>query len=206
MKTTLKNKLACISLALGLCVANAAIVLAQPVEIDVTGGGFTIRGPSTLMFAPQPFSLTDEISVVNFKDVQGSSTLQYLEISDQTGGHAFNVALGAEDLTPGGSGICSPNKCIPKDHLLIRNNDGSTQGDSGSGITTVNGQLSYVSLDGSTNFSNTTATLDQQRVLLNGTGSGPGTWRIYPQLQETTPGNTAQGNYSGNIIITIMTT
>lgn len=199
MKTNLKNKLICFGLTLALCVVNTAIVLAQPAEIVVTGGGFTIRGPNSLAFAQQPFSFNNQTSIVNFADNRSPG---YLEISDQNGGSTFSVALGAEDLTPGGSGICNTGSCIPKANLAIRNNDGSNPG-----ITTVNGANQHVSLDASTNFSNDPpASLNQQRVLLNGTGAAPGTWRIYPQLQETTPGNTAIGDYSGIVTITIMTT
>jgi len=194
-----KHQLGFVGFTLALCIINAGIVFAQPVEIDVTGGGFTIRGPSSLNFAQQPFSFDDQTSVVNFAETGGTAP-QYLEISDQNGGSAFSVALGAEDLTPGGSGVCATGSCIPKANLVIRNNDGSSPT-----ITTIDGSASNVSLDGSTNFSNNAA-LDQQRILLNGTGAAPGTWRIFPQLQETTPGNTAIGDYSGTITITIMTT
>lgn len=199
MKTNTKKNWTLFWTSLVLCAVNMATVLAQPVEIIVTGGGFTIKGPSALNFSTQPFSFNDQTSTVDFKDVGVSP---YLEISDQNGGSPFSVAIGAEDLTPGGSGICNANSCIPKINLGIRNNDGSSPS-----ITTIDGSSSHVSLDASTNFTNEpVASLDQQRILLNGTGSAPGTWRIFPQLQETTPGNTAIGDYSGTITITIMTT
>jgi len=200
MKTNKKYQLGFFGFTLALCIFNTAVVMAQPVEINVTGGGFTIKGPSGLNFAAQPFSFDNQTSIVNFANVGGPAP--YLEISDQNGGSAFSVALGAENLTPGGSGICNTGSCIPKANLAIRNNDGSS-----STITTIDGLSSGVSLDSSTNFSNDpAASLDQQRILLNGTGAAPGTWRIYPQLQETTPGNTAIGDYTGTITITIMTT
>lgn len=201
MKNTNKRIIAIFWTSLALCLAGTATVLAQPVEILVTGGGFTIHGPTALSFAPQPFSFNDQISVVNFKDVTGSST-PYLEISDQNGGSAFSVTLGGEDFTPGGTGICNPASCIPKENIAVRNSDGSSPE-----ITTIDGSSSNVALDPSTGFSNNPpASLDQQRVLMNGSGAAPGTWRIYPQLQETTPGNTAIGNYTGTITITILTT
>jgi len=196
---TMKNTKRFFWLTLGLCIVNATTVLAQPIEIVVTGGGFTIRGPSELSFAQQPFSFNNQTSVVNFAS---NPSPGYLEISDQNGGSTFSVALGAEDLTPGGSGICNPNNCIPQDNLAIRNNDGSNPN-----ITTVEGNAAHVSLDASTSFTNEPpASLDQQRILLNGTGAAPGTWRIHPQLEETTPGNTTIGDYSGTITITVMTT
>lgn len=199
MNSKTNNKLKFFLVLLGLCVVNTATVLAQPVEILVTGGGFTLHGPGSLSFAAQPFSFNNQTSIINFMDAL--SPAPYLEISDQNGGSAFSVALGADNLTPSGSGICNSGSCIPKANLAIRNNDGSNPP-----ITTLDGTASHVSLDTSTDFSNDPpATLDQQRVLLNGTGQAPGTWRIYPQLQETTTGNTAIGNYSGTITITIMT-
>ncbi len=200
MKTISKNKIALFWISLTVCIINAATVLAQPIEIVVTGGGFTILGPSELSFAAQPFSFADQISVVNFADIAGKAP-NYIQVTDLNGGSAFSVALGAEDLTPGGSGICNADNCIPKANLAIRNNDGASPE-----IELVEGSISHVSLDPSTNFTNDPpASLNQQRVLLNGTGQAPGIWNIYPQLQETTPGNTAIGNYLGTITITIMT-
>jgi len=201
MKNTQKNIIAIFWISLVLCLAGTATVLAQPVEILITGGGFTIHGPSSLSFAPQPFSFTDQVSVVDFKDAPGSAT-PYLEISDQNGGSTFSVTLGGEDFTPGGSGICNTGHCIPKTNIAVRNNDGSSPE-----ITTIDGSSSHVALYPTTNFSNNPpANLGEQRVLLNGSGAAPGTWRIYPQLQETTPGNTAIGNYTGTITITILST
>lgn len=199
MKKTMKHTKAFFWTTLALCIVNAATVLAQPVEIVVTGGGFTVRGPDIISFSAQPFSFNTQTSTANFYD---GVSVGYIEISDQNGGSPFSVAIGATDLTPGGSGICGPDSCIPKANLAIRNNDGSNPN-----ITTVQGSASHVSLDASTNFANEPpAALDQQKILLNGTGAAPGVWRIYPQLQETTPGNTAIGDYSGTITITIMTT
>ncbi len=201
MKLTKKKQTALFWISLALCVANTATVLAQPIEIVVTGGGFTVHGPSSLDFAPQPFSFDDQQSAIDFKDVAQTGSPPappYLEVSDQNGGSAFSVAIGATDLTPGGNGICNTNNCIPKANLSILNNDGSSNS-----IDTIEGSSNYVSLDASTS---SPAALDQQRVLLNGTGASPGTWRIYPELQELTPGNTAIGNYSGTLTITIMTT
>lgn len=197
----MKNKVILFWISLTVCIINAATVLAQPVEVFVTGGGFTITGPSELSFAAQPFSFADQVSVVNFADINEKRVPNFIQVTDQNGGSAFSVALGAEDLTPGGSGICNANNCIPKANLAIRNNDGASPE-----IELVEGSLSHVSLDPSTNFTNDPpASLNQQRVLLNGTGQAPGIWNIYPQLQETTPGNTAIGNYRGTITITIMT-
>lgn len=200
MKKTLKHTKAFFWTTLALCVVNAATVLAQPVEIIVTGGGFTVRGPDLVSFPAQPFSFNNQTSTADFYNT--TTGIGYIEISDQNGGSPFSVAIGATDLTPGGSGICDPDNCIPKANLAIRNNDGTNPN-----ITTIEGSAAHVSLDASTNFSNDPpASLDQQRVLLNGTGAAPGVWRIFPQLQQTTPGNTAIGDYSGTVTITIMNT
>lgn len=198
MKTNTKTQKLLFWISLGLLMLNGATVLAQPIEIVVTGGGFTIRGVSELNFPEQPFSFDNQTSTVNFANGDPG----FLEISDQNGGSSFSVAIGASDLTPNGGPACNQGNCIPKANLAIRNNDGSHPN-----IDTIDGSPAHVSLDQSTNFNNEPpAALDQQRTLLNGTGAAPGTWRIYPQLQETTTGNTAIGNYSGTITITIMTT
>ena len=188
--------LACFWISLALLTINAVTVYAQVVEIPITGGGFRINGPRNLGFPAQPFSFNPQNSVINFKDTTG--TAQYLEVTDENGGSSFNVAIASDDLTPDGLGICNPDNCIPNTNLSIKNND-----DISNPIDTIEGSASTVSLDPSTN---SPASLDQQRTLLNGNGSAPGTWRIYPQLRETTPGNTAIATYLGVITITIMPT
>jgi hypothetical protein len=238
MEPNTKKNLKLFLAALALCAVNAAVVLAQPVEINVTGGGFIIRGPSSLSFMPQPFSYEETSSAASFKDAHGTSP-QYLEISDQTGGNAFSVALAADDLTPNNSGVCDTvdYSCIPKSFLAVRNNDGSSAGDPGTpGITVMdNGGMTNtgsnactgantgsgpdVCLDSSTAYqpsqpldnnnpaapATDPASLSEQRIVFRGTGAAPGTWRIYPQLQETTPSGTVSGNYSGIVTITVMT-
>lgn len=214
---TRKISVAVFWISLALSAINVITVSAQTMEITVTGGGYRISGPGTIAFPTQPFSFEDQVSTINFADLIGNN-FPYLEITDENGGSTFNVSIVAENLLPGDTQSCNSNSCpcppespdtyscIPNINLAVSNYDGVATNP----IDTMDGNANAVLLDDDTDPDpdpphNPIATLEQQRILLDGNGSAPGRWRIHPKLQATIPGGTSIDTYSGSITITILT-
>lgn len=174
---------------------NISSVLAVPVEIEVIGGGYHLRGPSEITFPSSSFSYQESESTVSIRDL---SAANYLEIVDENGGNEFNVSIFADNLTCVASigGQCAIGiDSIANTNLAVRSNDGNSPQ-----IEAMGGSnATYVSLDNAATF----VPMNTPATLLSGNGAGPGIWRIFPEIQTTVPGGTKIGTYSGTITILI---
>lgn len=182
------------AISLGLFALNFSPVLAQVMEIEVVGGGYHLKGPETLTFAPVTAQFTDQNSIINIRNTDPDVDEEYLEISDENGGRPFSVSVVSYDFestSPIGNTISASSFEIKNKDDNGTTTDLDPQSGSSSSIVSLNTETnSYVSLETS-------------RLLFDGTGVAPGIWRIYPLLRLNIPSGTPPGFYSTVIVFTV---
>lgn len=182
------------TISLGLFALNFTPVLAQVMEIEVIGGGYHLKGPETLTFAPVTAQFSDQESTINIRNTDPDIDEEYLEISDENGGRPFSVSVVSdnfESTSPAGNTIEASNFEIKNKDDNGTTTDLDPQSGSSSNIVSLNSETdSYVSLDTS-------------RLLFDGTGVAPGIWRIYPLLRLNIPSGTPPGVYNTVIVFTV---
>jgi hypothetical protein len=164
-------------------------VFAQPIEIQITQGGYRLSGPSSIEFAAIESSFDTEISVIHFRDLENEQN--HLLIEDLNGQQPFSVSIEATDF------LTENQEKISKSNLFIRNNDLKNPS-----IETVIGSESGIELNSST--SEFTALDNAQILFSRQSGEAPGKWKIFPSLQLKIPANTKAGVYSNTITFTII--
>lgn len=189
------NKLLLVG-TLGLFVLNFTPVMAQVMQIEVHGGGYRMEGPCLLVFPSVSASFGGQTTNLDSRDITGDcdpgpSTItnpSYFKITDENGGRPFSVMISSSNFTASPSG-----NIIPVSNFLIQNKDDNITTNN---IDTINGSANGVTLNADTN---TFASLDIQRTLLNGTGSAPGIWKIYPLFRINIPAAIPPGLYTTTI-------
>lgn len=160
---------------------------AQIIEVEITQGGYILRGPSHITFDQISASFEDRDTIVKFRNLPKEN---FLEVEDLSGGTPFSVNVSASDFT-------SDNGIISNQNFFVRNHDGSNPD-----LQVINGSSEGVELNPSTDdFSplNETQTLFDRL-----SGQEPGKWRFFPELKLKINSNQKSGIYTTNITFTII--
>lgn len=182
------------AISLGLFSLNFTPVLAQVLEIEVVGGGYHLKGPETLTFAPVTAQFNEQVSAINIRNTDPDPAEEYLEISDENGGRPFSVSVVSSDFestNPVGNTISAT-----KFEMKNKDDNGGTSDIDPQSGSTVN----HVSLNPETDAY---ISLETSRLLFDGTGVTPGIWRIYPLLRLNIPSGTPPGLYTAVITFTV---
>ncbi len=165
---------------------------AQTMEIEVTGGGYRIKGPEQIELSSVQASFNEELSYADIRTPDAPNQLTYLEITDENGGSSFNLYVDAENFNGAAT--------ISKNNLYVKNCDRLLTYSNPACLTTVEGSRDWVDLDP---LSNEYVSLQSSIPLLQGYGQAPGKWRIYPSFRLNIPQRTEIGRYTTTVTFTI---
>lgn len=224
-KTRLINITATLLISLGL----ASTVYSQTLELEVLGGGYKLKGPSSIAFNPVQSTFSGALSSeLQFKDLtiedsdSGEIVSGNLTITDEMGGiRSYNASKAATDAflvqasatrfarrqVPGpGLADCvlTPKECLPENNFLIKNIDNDLVANND--IITRYGIAADLVITGTGIDTTTFATLapGQVRTLAIGRGTFPGEWQIFPTLKIIVPEGQIPGEYSSTLTFTII--
>jgi hypothetical protein len=199
-KNTL-NKLI-LFVTLGLFALNFSPVLAQTMEIEVIGGGYRLRGPDTITFNPVPasFTVTQSVKDIRALDIQNEEDIatatqarDFISVEDRNGGNPFQVTIVASDFTPAG---------ITAADIEVKNANGVGQF-SVCELPNPQWGCNQAAITGNAATDNF-ASLDTQRVLVDGDGLAPTAWRFFPVFRINVPAETVPGVYTSTLTFTVI--
>ncbi len=172
---------------------NFTPLYAQEMFIDVIGGGYKMVGPSVVILESKQSAFKDQYAYANIRTPLGENPdpVKYIEISDENGSSDFSLNVDVSNF--------SGPVIIDKKNFQLKNCDQAPADPTCK--TTLEGQADTLNLATETN--DYTPFGVEALPLANGTGAGPGKWRIYPSFRLNIPSATPPGSYSSTITFTI---
>ncbi|GEM_PF-1601003 len=156
---------------------------AQEMEVEILAGGYHLKGPGTIVFPKVTASFKDQTTTpVDIRKITKGNN--YLEITDENGGNAFQVTISVTDFSYEDA-AAAQTYTFSNNNMWIKSVGSETANQD---IQTLQGSAADVKLDPAAK--NSFIRLGTPQVLLSGTGKKPGQWRIYPLFQITVPGGT----------------
>jgi hypothetical protein len=161
---------------------------AQMLELEITGGGYSLKGPSEIIFDRIENPASQSTNQINFRELPENN---FLEIEDRNGKTPFTVTVSATNFkSPTG-------EIIENKNFFFKNRDNENPV-----IQILEGNLEGVEL--SSDSEDFVPLNETQSVFERFEAATPGKWRIFPVFSLDVAPETKSGIYKTTIIFTII--